>query len=185
MFLEGLPRDVIAFVDEAYYEFVDADDYPKTLPLIDKHPLIVTRTFSKAYGLAGLRIGYGIAQPDIIAAMDTVREPFNVNSLAQAAAVAALDDSAFLARTRKTADEGKRYLTQALDALGVTYVPSAANFILLELGPRAVEIAEALLRRGVIVREMSGWKLPGCLRVTIGTPPENRRFLQEFKRRLS
>ncbi|MBI4597582.1 MAG: histidinol-phosphate transaminase [Candidatus Omnitrophica bacterium] len=180
-FVRDLPRHVLVFMDEAYYEFADAPDYPQTIPLIEQHPLIVTRTFSKAYGLAGLRIGYGIAEPAVVAAMDAVREPFNVNSLAQAAAVAALDDTAFLAKTRKLVADGKRYLLRECDQLKIRSIPSATNFILLKLGPRAPEIAHALLQRGVIVREMSGWKLTGCLRITIGTPAENRKFIQELR----
>ena len=180
-FLGGLPAETIVFIDEAYYEFVDAADYPQTLRYVEDRPIIVTRSFSKAYGLAGLRVGYGVAQPSLIAAMNAVREPFNVNSLAQAAAAAALDDRAFLTRTRRLVKEGRRYLTNALERLHLRYVPSVTNFLLIELGPRANEIARALLTRGVIVREMSGWKLSGCIRVTIGTMAENRRFVQALK----
>jgi histidinol-phosphate aminotransferase len=180
-FLRDLPSQTLVFMDEAYYEFVEAADYPRTLSYVKGRSVIVTRSFSKAYGLAGLRIGYGIAQPSLIAAMDAVREPFNVNSLAQAGASAALDDTAFLTRTRRFIQEGRRYLTKELDALKLRYVPSVTNFILIQLGPRATEIAQALLLRGVIVREMSAWRLPGCLRVTIGTMPENRTFIQALK----
>ena len=176
-FLRGLPAQAIVFLDEAYYEFADAADYPQTLRDVPERSVIVTRTFSKAYGLAGLRIGYGIAHPSLIAAMEAVREPFNVNSLAQAAAVAALTDTAFLEQTRRVVREGRRYLTGELDRLKVRYVPSAANFLLLRLGPGAPGLAQALLRRGVIVREMSGWKLSDCIRVTVGTPAENTRFI--------
>jgi histidinol-phosphate aminotransferase len=181
-FLGSIPDQAIVFMDEAYHEFVDAPDYPQTLSLRDEQSLIITRSFSKAYGLAGLRIGYGIAREDVIAAMEAVREPFNVNSLAQAAAAAALDDAAFLTRTRRMLREGRAYLTKELDRLKVRYVPSVANFLLLELGPRAQNIAWALLGRGVIVREMSAWKLSHCIRVTIGTMPENRRFITELTR---
>ena len=177
-FLRDLPGQTLVFMDEAYHEFVEAPDYPQTIPLMPRYSLIVTRSFSKAYGLAGLRVGYGVAQPPLIAAMEAVREPFNVNSLAQAAAAAALDDAAFLSRTRRMLAEGRTYLTRELDRLKLRYVPSAANFLLLQLGPRAGEIAAALLARGVIVREMSAWKLSGCLRVTIGTMAENRQFIR-------
>ena len=180
-FLNGLPAQTIAFLDEAYYEFVETADYPQTLPSVKSRPLIVTRTFSKAYGLAGIRIGYGVAQPPMVAAMDAVREPFNVNSLAQAAAAAALEDTAFLARTRRLVQEGRRYLIKEFDALKLRHVPSAANFILVQLGPGASAIAQALLARGVIVREMSAWKLSGCLRVTIGTMSENRQFIRALR----
>ena len=184
-FLRGLGPETIVFLDEAYYEFVDAADYPKTLAYTKDRPVIVTRTFSKAYGLAGLRVGYGAAQPTLAAAMNAVREPFNVNSLAQAAAAAALGDAAFLARTRRLIREGRRYLEQSLDALKLRRVPSVTNFILMELGPRAPEVAKALLTRGVIVREMSAWKLSGCIRVTVGTAAENRRFIQALKKCLA
>ncbi len=184
-FLRDLSSDTIVMVDEAYYEFVDAPDYPQTLAWVMDYPLIVTRSFSKAYGLAGLRVGYGIAQPSLVAAMNQVREPFNVNSLAQAAAEAALADTAFLASTRRLVQEGRRYLTKELDRLNVRHVPSVTNFILLDLGTGAAEVARRLLARGVIVREMSAWKLSGCIRVTIGTTAENRRFIRAFKETLA
>ena len=180
-FLRALPPNTIAFLDEAYYEFVDADDYPKTLSYVKDHSVIVTRTFSKAYGLAGLRIGYGLSQPPIIAAMEAVREPFNVNSLAQAAASAALDDAAFLARTRRLMREGRRYLTKELSALKLPYEPSVTNFMLVRLGSNASLVAQGLLRQGVIVRGMSAWRLSEHLRVTIGTMAENRRFIKALR----
>ena len=180
-FLRDLSSDTIVFMDEAYYEFVDAADYPQTLSTVKDRPVIVTRSFSKAYGLAGLRVGYGVAQPSLIAAMEAVREPFNVNSLAQAAAAAALDDTAFLAKTRRLVQEGRRYLTNELNRLKLRHVPSVTNFILMDIGPRAPDIARALLSRGVIVREMSAWKLTGHLRVTIGTMSENKRFIAALK----
>lgn len=181
VFLRDLPSETIVFLDEAYYEFVDAADYPQTLPYTKDRAVIVTRTFSKAYGLAGLRVGYGIAQPSLIAAMDAVREPFNVNSLAQAGASAALDDTAFVTRTQRLIQEGRRYLTKELDALKLRYVPSVTNFILVRLGPKASAIAAVLLAQGMIVREMSAWKLSDCLRVTIGTMSENRTFIRLLK----
>lgn len=180
-FLRGLPPQVIVFSDEAYHELVEARDYPRTLGLFQGHSLIIARSFSKAYGLAGLRVGYGIARPSLIAAMEAVREPFNVNSLAQAAAAAALRDREFLIRTRRMVREGRRYLMSELAALRVRVVPSVTNFLLLDAGPRAQDLARRLLARGIIVREMGAWKLPGCLRVTIGTMPENRRFIRTLQ----
>ncbi len=180
-FMQGLPRHVVVVVDEAYYEFVEARDYPQTVPQVRRYPLLVTRSFSKAYGLAGLRVGYGVAEPSLIRALDAVREPFNVNTLAQVAAAAALDDRAFLAKSRRMLREGRRYLTKELAKLHLRPVPSVANFFLIELGPRALKVADALLRRGVIVREMSAWKLSGFIRVTIGTMPENRRYIRVLK----
>ena len=181
-FLIGLPASTIVVLDEAYYEFVAAKDYPKSLSMLESYPLLVTRTFSKAYGLAGLRVGYAVAQPEIIAALEAVREPFNVNSLAQAAALAALDDKAFLAKTVRTVQQGMRFVTQSLDKLQLPYVPSVTNFLLIDMGPRAADAAQALLEQGVIVREMTAWKLSGYIRVTIGTMEENRRFVRALTR---
>lgn len=184
-FLSRIPPEVIVFIDEAYYEFADARDYPQTIGQVSQRPLIVSRTFSKAYGLAGLRVGYGIAQPEILAAMNAVREPFNVNSLAQAAAVAALEDAAFLTKTQRMVREGRKYLTIELDRLKVRHIPSLANFLLIELGPGATDVAHALLKQGVMVREMTAWKLSGCIRATIGTPAENRKFIAALKKCLT
>lgn len=184
-FLGGLSSNTLVVIDEAYYEFVTANDYPQTIPLVTHHPVIITRSFSKAYGLAGLRVGYGISQPSIIAAMNSVREPFNVNSLAQVAAAAALDDHEFLARSRRMVKEGRAYLLSELSALKLRVVPSVTNFVLIEIGTRASQVAQALLSKGIIVREMTAWHLDGCLRVSIGTMQENRRFIRELKRCLS
>ncbi|HEX9780082.1 MAG TPA: histidinol-phosphate transaminase [bacterium] len=184
-FLSGLPGQTLVVMDEAYYEFVEARDYPQTARMIGERPVIVTRSFSKAYGLAGLRVGYAIARPEIIEALDAVREPFNVNAPAQAAALAALEDRRYLARSRALLAQGRRYLTAQLDRLRLRHVPSVTNFILIELGPRAAGVAAALLARGVIVREMSGWKLDGCIRVTLGTMAENRKFIQALQRCLT
>lgn len=176
-FLRGLPERVIVVFDEAYREFVRANDFPRTIEWVRRRPVIVTRSFSKAYGLAGLRIGYGIADARLVAYMDRVREPFNVNHLAQVGALAALSDRRHLARTRRLAATGQRTLCAALDRLGVRYVPSQTNFLLMDVRRDARRLYRALLRRGVIVRDMGGWRLPTCLRVTIGTPSENRRFV--------
>ena len=176
-FLADLPPEVIVVLDEAYYEFVDAADYPRSLSYVDQASVLVTRSFSKAYGLAGLRIGYGISQPSIIRALEAVREPFNVNRLAQAAAAAALDDAAFLRRTRQMTREGRDYLERALARLQLRTIATVTNFLLIELGPKASDVAQALLRKGVIVRDMRAWKLDAFIRVTIGTMPENRRFI--------
>jgi histidinol-phosphate aminotransferase len=180
-FLTGLPAHVLVVLDEAYYEFADAPDYPQTIGWAAEHPLLITRTFSKAYGLAGLRVGYGVAQPPIIKALEAMREPFNVNSLAQAAAIAALGDRAFLAKTRRLTAEGKARLTRELAAVGLEVVPSQTNFLLVRVGPGAESLAQDLLRRGVIVRDMRAWKLEGYVRVTVGTEPENRRLVQALR----
>ncbi len=180
-FLEQLPAHVVVVMDEAYFEFAEGKDYPKSLSVLDKYPIIVTRTFSKAYGLAGLRIGYGMMQPALAEALNAVREPFNVNTLAQAAAIGALKDKAFLAASKKLVREGRRFLERELIQLGFHVVPSATNFVLFEVGLKGQELAESLLTRGVIIREMKGWKLPGFLRVTIGTMAQNKKFVQALK----
>lgn len=184
-FLDGLPPEAIVVLDEAYYEFVEAKDYPQSLSYLDRAPVLITRSFSKAYGLAGLRIGYGISQPSVIRALDAVREPFNVNRLAQSAAAAALDDAAFLRRTRQVTAAGRAYLERELVRLGLRTVPTVTNFLLIEMGPKAPDVAAQLLRQGVIVRDMRAWKLDTYLRVTIGTMPENKRFIGALKQCLS
>ncbi len=180
-FMRDLPGEAIVYFDEAYYELVDARDFPQTLKYLNSRNVIVTRTFSKAYGLSGLRIGYGISRPQIIDYMNRVREPFNVNSLAQAAATAALDDEAHLLRTLKALREGKDYLYKNLQRLALPYVESVANFILINAGPRAQKIYQRLLRKGVIVRNMRAWGMNNFIRVTVGTMPENRKFIKALR----
>ncbi|MFC1632278.1 histidinol-phosphate transaminase [Candidatus Omnitrophota bacterium] len=180
-FLRGLPKNVIVFFDEAYFELVSKKDFPDTLKYLNKRNVIITRTFSKAYGLSGLRIGYGIASRRMIDFMNRVREPFNVNSLAQAAALAALDDSAHLARTRKLLGEGFGYICRNLKQMNLPYTESVTNFVLIRVGPQAAAIYQRLLTNGVIVRKMQAWGMKDFIRVTIGTMPENRRFIKELK----
>ncbi len=177
-FMGGLPPHVVVFFDEAYAEVADVPDYPDSRAFLGRHPVIITRTFSKAYGLAGIRVGYGMAPTDLIEAMHRVREPFNVNSLAQVAAAAALEDTEHLEATRRLLREQKRVLVQALEQIGFACIPSATNFILFRVGPKASETVQALLKRGIIVRHMQGWDLPDYVRVTIGLPQENQAFIQ-------
>ena len=184
-FMEGLPDQVIAFFDEAYAEMVDAPDYPDTREYLRRHPVIITRTFSKAYGLAGIRIGYGITSSEIAQSLHKVREPFNVNSLAQAAALAALEDDEHLEATRRLLREEKPKLYQAFRDLGLEAIPSAANFILFRVGPKADSMAQRLLKRGIIVRAMQAWALPNYLRVTVGLPQENQAFIQALREELN
>jgi len=181
-FLKGIPEETIVFLDEAYFDFVEEQDYPNGLDYVWKNNLVVTRTFSKAYGLAGLRVGYGVSSPEIIKYMEAVREPFNVNSLAQAGAIAALKDKEFVARSKKAVREGKRFLYAELKTMGIRYVPSVTNFILIELGPKSGKVTEKLLKRGVIVRNMKAWRLENFIRVTIGKDSENKRFIRELKK---
>ena len=177
------PKNTILFFDEAYYEFAkDLKDYPGTFKYLRKNKnVIIARSFSKAYSLAGARIGYGIAGRAFIDCLNRVREPFNVNSIAQAAALASLDDEKHLEKTLKNTEKGKKYLYKELENLGIKYVPSVTNFILINSGTNAGQIYKKLLKLGIIVREMSGWKLDNFIRVTIGTMGENRKFIKALK----
>ncbi len=176
-FLARVPEDVIVVMDEAYFEYVDDPRYPDSLSSqAPTRALLTLRTFSKIYGLAGLRIGYGIAPPALVDLMDRVRAPFNVSSLAQAAAIAALEDDEHVQRTRRVNREGMEFLRREFERLGLEYVPSWANFILVRVGNGA-RVYEALLRRGVIVRPMGVYGFPEHVRISIGTPPENERCI--------
>lgn len=181
-FLSDLPESVIVFMDEAYFDFVAEKDYPDSLDYIGKNKLIVARTFSKSHGLAGLRIGYAISRPDIIKYMDSVREPFNVNSMAQIAAVAALKDRGFLSKTKKVTERGRKFLYSEFKKMGLRYIPSVTNFVLFEVGKEADEVCKKLLKKGVIVRNMKAWGLGTFIRVTVGKEKENKRFIKELKR---
>lgn len=183
-FMRGFPKDVLVFFDEAYCELVDEKDYPNTMNYLKRGNLIVARTFSKAYGLSGLRIGYAITSRQIASCLDKAREPFNVTSLSQAAATAALDDRAHIERTRRMLKKGKAYLYAELSKLGIEYIPGAANFFLARFGAQAGKIYKKLLRKGVIVRNMDAWGMDDFIRVTIGTGPENRRFIKALKETL-
>jgi histidinol-phosphate aminotransferase len=177
-FLRRVPERVLVVVDEAYNEYLAPELRRETFKLIKRHPnLVVTRTFSKAYGLAGLRVGYAFAHPSVADVMNRVRQPFNVNSIALAAATAALDDMEFVARSYAGNLQGMRRLEEGARTLGLEYIPSHGNFITVKVG-KAAEIYKRLLRRGVIVRPVGGpYGLPEHLRVTIGTAEENERFL--------
>ncbi|MEW6192803.1 MAG: histidinol-phosphate transaminase [Bacillota bacterium] len=174
-FMERVGPETVVVFDEAYFEYVTDPDYPDGLDFFRKGcNAVVLRTFSKLYGLAGLRVGYGIGPPSLIEYLNRVREPFNVNALAQEAALAALDDEEFVALTRKTNEEGKKQLYEAFTALGVTYVPTEANFIFFDAGRDEREVFQRLLKAGVIIR--GGFGYPTHLRVTIGTAAQNARF---------
>lgn len=182
-FLQGLPEGVITVVDEAYFEFVNDAEYPDTITYLKGDKLVVTlRTFSKIYGLAGLRIGYGIAKEDLIKYMERVRQPFNVNSLAQVGALAALEDSEHLQKTRENNRRGLKYLYKEMERMGLEYIPTQANFFLLNLGKDGSKVYQDLLREGVIVRSMAGYGLPKYIRVTVGLPEENERFVTALKK---
>jgi histidinol-phosphate aminotransferase len=174
-FLEQIPDHVLVVFDEAYFDFTD----PKTFPDLLSKPrenVMVIRTFSKSYGLAGLRIGYGIASAEIVRFLNKARQPFNVNSLALVAARAALADTDHLKKTQSLVASGKRFLEQTFKKLGISYVKSAANFILFTLPIEGQKAAQAFLKKGVIVREMTVYGFQNSLRVTLGTQKENQRF---------
>lgn len=182
-FMKAIPKTAIVFFDEAYYEFGKQKvDYPDTLKYLNKENVIITRTFSKAYGLSGLRVGYGIASSEFIRCMDKVREPFNVNLLAQAAALAALDDAVFLKMTVSSVEKGKRFLYSEFDKLGLEYTPSATNFILVNIKKDCKEVFRKMLKQGVIIRDMKAWGLDTYIRVTIGTREENEKFIKTLKK---
>jgi len=176
-----VPDHVLLALDEAYLEFLD--DPVDLLPMIrrgEKPNLLLMRTFSKIYGLAGLRLGYGIGHPEVITALEKIRQPFNINSVAQAGALAALDDAAHMQKTRRNNAEGLRLYEQACQQMDLEYMPSAANFILVRVG-NGGRVFDQLQRRGVIVRPMGGYELPEFIRISIGTPEENARCLEALK----
>ena len=175
-FLASVPVDVLVVLDEAYYEYLSRELQPDALRFVrDGRLLLVLRTFSKIYGLAGLRIGYGMGPGPLIDLLNRAREPFNTNFLAQVAATAALGDTAHVARSLAVNEGGRASLTEQCLALGLRVVPSVANFLLVDVGRPGPATADALLRRGVIVRPMAGYGFPTHLRITVGTEEENQR----------
>lgn len=182
-FLRRLPEQVLAVFDEAYFDYVTSPDFPETLEYVRQgRKVIVLRTFSKIYALAGLRVGYGVAEPEIIDCLMRVREPFNVNSLAQAAALASLADPGYREKARQANIEGRDYLYRELREIGLEFTPTQANFIFIRLPVPGAEVFEALLRRGVIVRPCQSFGCPEHIRVTIGTGEQNRRFIAALRR---
>ena len=182
-FLDGFPEDVLVFFDEAYFEFAASQkDYADTLALLKtRKNIIVARTFSKIYGLAGLRIGYAIASSEVADLMNRAREPFNVTSLAQVAAIAAFKDGAYYKRILKELDRERSRVCRELEKMGVEVSQGATNFIQVKVPRDSREISLALLKKGVIIRDMSVWGLENYIRVTIGTPSENAKFLKALK----
>jgi len=182
-FLNAIPDDVIVVVDEAYAEYVQSDDFPDTRSYLNAGKnMIILRTFSKIYGLAGLRIGYGISSGKLISYLEKVREPFNTNSLAQAGALAALDDEEHLEKTRRNNREGLRYLYGELGHLGLEYLPTEANFFLVNVKRDCQRVHQALLGEGVIIRPMDSYGLDEYIRVTVGLPEENRKFVEALEK---
>lgn len=182
-FLDLVPENVIVCFDEAYVDFVDAKDFPDALKLLKqkKKQIVILRTFSKSYGLAGLRVGYGVASEEIIQYLHKVRQPFNVSLIAQAAATAALDDRAFLSKTQKLVRDGRVFFYKALDQMGLRYLPSQANFVLVDAACDADRLFQDLLRYGMIIRSMKAYGLPSWIRVTMGTKKQNTLFFKLLK----
>jgi histidinol-phosphate aminotransferase len=184
-FVADVPRDVVVVLDEAYYEYLEPGDRSNATTWPKRYPnLVVTRSFSKAYGLAALRVGYGVMDSSVADLLNRVRQPFNVNSLAQAAAFAALDDEAYVAESRRINREGMHMLEAGLARLRIEFTPSRGNFILAKVGD-AARIYTSLLRKGVIVRPVANYGLPEWLRITVGVPSENERFLAALESALA
>ena len=182
-FLKDIPEDIVVILDEAYIEFVSDPAVASGLKLLEKRPLLVVlRTFSKLYGLAGLRIGYGFGSRKVIDYMNRVRQPFNANVLAQAAANAALDDIAFVSQTLKLVREGLDYLYNGIQDMGLEYIPTQTNFFLIKVPMGGQKTYELMLREGVIVRSMDSYGLAEYIRINVGLPKENERFIKTLKK---
>ncbi len=183
--LSRVPDHVVIVADEAYFEFVRNPDYPNALTYLEGRPgLIVLRTFSKIFGLAGLRVGYGVADPEMVNLLNNVRQPFNINLLAQAAVIAAMDDHEYVRRTLEVNAQGIEYLEREFRRLRVEFVPTQGNFFLVDVGD-GVKVFNALLRHGVIVRPMHGYKFPRHVRISVGLPEENRKLIAALEQVLA
>jgi len=177
-FLARVPENIIVVLDEAYCEYIEASNYPDGIALVQEHPnLVVTRTFSKAWGLASLRVGYSISNPDVANILNRVRQPFNVNSFALAAAAAVLADGEYLEKGKKINKEGLVQVGEGLTALGLSYIPSVGNFICFDVIEDGAKVYQALLQEGVIVRPLANYGMPHHLRVSIGLKSDNQQFL--------
>jgi histidinol-phosphate aminotransferase len=179
--LDGLPPRVVVVLDQAYYEYVEDADSSRGLDYIHDHNVVILHTFSKAYALAGLRVGYGLARPELISYLQQVRGPFNVNMLAQAATIASLNDAEQVTKAREMNSAGKAQLYAAFEEMNLPYVPTQANFILVDCGRDTKALMTELLRHGVIVRTFAPHTLPTWIRVTIGTREMNERFIAGLK----
>jgi len=183
LFIKRVPEDLIVILDEAYYEYQEREDYPDSLKWVHQGlNVVVLRTFSKIYGLAGLRLGYGVAKKEIVELLNQVRLPFNVNLLALKAAMACLEDEEHISRTRELNWEGKEFLYEELDRMGVEYIPSETNFIMIELDQDTRTSFQEFLKQGVIVRPLGGYGLPTKIRLTVGKREENEAFIRSLKR---
>ena len=185
-FIERVPDKCVVVLDEAYTDFMDPALRTDSFEWVKRFPnLMVTRTFSKAYGLAGLRAGFGVADAELIAMMNRIRPPFNMNAAAQAAAVAALADQEFLRTVVETNERERARLAAYFDALGLKHLPSQANFIMVHVGPSAAAVNTAMLKKGVILRPLKSYGLPEYIRISVGSPAENDFFMMAFKEALS
>lgn len=181
-FLEDLPPDILVVVDEAYAEFVESKAFPDSFCYIDDYPVVILRTFSKAYGLAGLRIGYGVGEESIMSFLERTKQPFSVNMMAIIAAKAALMDQKYLKKVLNNNRKGKRFLYSALKSLSIQFMPTEANYILMRIGPRAESITKRLFDEKILVRWMGAYNLSEYIRVGIGTMDENKLFVEALKR---
>lgn len=179
---EKLPPHILLLLDSAYAEFVQEKDYSDGRDMVDAHPnVVMLRTFSKIYGLAALRLGWGYCSPDVAGVVNRVRGAFNVNAPAQAAGVAALSDRDFLKKTIEMTNTGRKYLAENISALGYRVLPSVANFMLVEFGDKAEEIRLALKDKGIFIRQMGAYNLPRHLRITVGTADDNERLISQLR----
>lgn len=181
-FLKTVPPEVLVVVDEAYAEFVESGQFPRTIKDVSEWPVLMLRTFSKAYGLAGLRVGYGIGERSLISFLERTKQPFSVNMMALIAARAALSDNAYLKKVLKNNQKGMHFFYEALRELSVEFIPSEANFLLIKLGKEAEGITKKLFDEKVVVRWMGAYGLPDFIRVSVGTMNENRRFVETLRR---
>lgn len=186
-FLKAIPKNIVVVLDEAYYEYVTAQDYPfDSVELLKEYPnLIVLRTFSKIYGLASLRVGYGMASDEIIGYLNRVRPPFNVNTMAQAAALASLRDADFASASSESNSKGKEFLYSSFQQMNLEYIPTQGNFVMVNTGRESMELFQKLLKKGVIVRPGKGFGMPTWQRITIGTQEENEVLVTALKAVLS
>jgi histidinol-phosphate aminotransferase len=182
-FMARVPDRVVVVFDEAYFEFAQGPDFPDSLGYMRQgRKVVALRTFSKAASLAGLRVGYGVGDPDCVSLLNRIRSPFNVNALAQVAALAALEDDAHILECLRMIEAGRAYLVDEFASLGLRFAPSRANFILVDVGRNALDVYQRLLREGVIVRPMLSFGMESTLRISIGTPEENRRLMKALRK---
>ncbi|MBP1747561.1 MAG: histidinol-phosphate aminotransferase [Deltaproteobacteria bacterium] len=181
-FIRSVPSDILIVVDEAYAEFAQSARIPRTLSYIKDYPVLIFRTFSKAYGLAGLRVGYSIGDPALVSFLERTKQPFSINLIAVLAARAALKDQARLKKVLDNSALAKSFYYEALKDMALEYIPSEANFVLIRIGDKAEEITRKLFEKKVLVRFMGSYGFPDCIRISFGTPAENKRCIEELKK---